>query len=315
MTPDCSLNVTPKPKILYIFVYREVKSTFVKKEAFTLIELLVVIAIIAILAAILVPVLTSAQQKAQSIKCLNNLRQWGIAFRMYCDDNNDYVPEEGDTAAAINDGGSATSTPNYYLAWYQVVPPMLGNLSLCDLYGGNGHPNHAPLPSTPSLFSCPSAAPPDIKYFTFLPILKPTLAYFMYGENGSLCINWSTRHNSSGQVIVPQTRLNKVPKPSNTIFMAEVNGNGENNAANGVSACNSSPGPLVSSSNANGYYAVARHMHNVLGNFTMCDGSSISARTNDFSETQGVATGADGQEEWSQGSRNMYWWPSATTVK
>jgi len=60
--------------------------------AFTLIELLVVIAIIAILAAILLPVLTQAQQRGYRISCLNNLRQIGYFMQLYTDDNNEFFP-------------------------------------------------------------------------------------------------------------------------------------------------------------------------------------------------------------------------------
>jgi prepilin-type N-terminal cleavage/methylation domain-containing protein/prepilin-type processing-associated H-X9-DG protein len=245
------------------------------EDGFTLIELLVVIAVIAILAALLLPALSRAKTKAKNVTCLNHLRQWGLGFQLFANENDDQVPEEGNTIIPINNNQNAD-------AWYNQVAALMNLPTLVSLYTASSPA--PPLPGDRTIFSCPTAPRP-----TFTP--SAGKAFFMYGMNGRLCINKATRLGPPARL---NTLITQVLRASDTIFLAESDGN--------------SPTAGIAQSNVTGQYAVGRH--DGRGHFTMVDGSARPIALKDVLRSAAESNNAG--EEWKV-ERAIYWYPSPTT--
>lgn len=150
-------------------------------NGFTFIELLVVIAIIALLAALLLPALSRAKESARSTQCLSQMRQIGLAVRLYADGHDDEFPRSQHSAFAHGQ-----------LPWGRAIAPELGqgDMAWTNLLTG--------------LYHCPS---------------DPRKGAWSYGQNVYFELNpENDDYTGSPQT---WRRVANVPKPSATILQAE----------------------------------------------------------------------------------------------
>ena len=171
-----------------------------QKNAFTLIELLVVIAIIALLMAILMPVLSRAKEQTRNVVCRANLRQYGIAGTMYLDDNEGAFPP---THTYLFTTAWSTCQWHDEVRWQTVDGPMWPYFSekkvhLCPTFNsvartrGQGHPFHDPQ----------------------IPVI-PQYGYSMNAHLGP----WEASWEASGRF----EKITQIRHPANVFFFSEEN--------------------------------------------------------------------------------------------
>jgi len=151
-----------------VIATRQKKTQPLEIAGFTLIELLVVISIIAVLISILLPALGRARSLAKQTVCQTQLRQWGLAFEIYAQENDNLYPH-----IDSQDRGSGEAD-NF--GWVDMIPPMMGEKPFYDYPRGRR-------PGVGSVFQCPAAQLAPLDCYTYKPIRN---GFFSYAMNSCL---------------------------------------------------------------------------------------------------------------------------------
>jgi prepilin-type N-terminal cleavage/methylation domain-containing protein len=194
------------------------KSTERTCAGFTLIELLVVIAIIAILAAMLLPVLAKAKEKARRTDCTSNARQWGLALNMYLDDNAQVFPmakipngtpgapgSYDEDAPRWSDLSAIHAAGQGDNVWYNGLPTYAGGKPLWHYAG-----DPASFVRTRTLHACATAAG-EAPEFDLL-----DRVVFNYG------MNYKGATGLAGAAYGVNFKSSSIQKPSAFVFLSDV---------------------------------------------------------------------------------------------
>ena len=166
------------------------------RGGFTLVELLLVLGMIAVLVAVLVPVIGAARQHSQATACMSNLRQWAQGVQAYAAQNNGYLPRRGQ-------GKQPTVKIDRGADWFNAVPAILDMKPYLQLAAEGSIPRPG---NQSSIWLCPNA------------VGLPGTNYFSYGMNMGLSV-WDGDENSGRP-----DNIAAVGNPSAMVLMADAPG-------------------------------------------------------------------------------------------
>jgi prepilin-type N-terminal cleavage/methylation domain-containing protein/prepilin-type processing-associated H-X9-DG protein len=192
-----------------------------RDQAFTLIELLVVIAIIAILAAMLLPVLTKAKIKGQTISCVNNLKQLDLADILYAGDYSDFFAPNPDGAGGPPEYGTSAADP----AWVAgemtsstdstnadlLIDPAYAQFGSLGAFTKNAGVYHCPADQTTG-----GGGAPRVRSYSCNSWVAPRASTGTYGQ-----MSYSDAYLGAGEYYLKTSSYKKLSPSDGFIFIEE----------------------------------------------------------------------------------------------
>ena len=292
-----------------------------RSSGFTLIELLVVIAIIAILAAVLLPVLSRAEERGRQAVCLSNMRQWGLADNLYTDDNNGVFPfpryQNSYSSGAQQDNPTWQTISTFHYGttpavgddvWFNALPSYVSAMPLWQIaYTPSLFTNFK------SIFYCPTAVaqgvvPPDNEQvpsgdaYGMNPTQRPLFGYAM----NSKYLAYEQIDNAQDTIL----KVSMIRHPSNFVLFSDV----RNRSSEAPFYCSSAPGSgnWIVLATPHGYTTRFSSRHNGGGQITFGDGHAAYFKyhyvVSDGTENPSIGQGYD------PGRPDINWDASGNTV-
>jgi prepilin-type N-terminal cleavage/methylation domain-containing protein/prepilin-type processing-associated H-X9-DG protein len=241
-----------KPRRTGLLASKRVRGVRARSCAFTLIELLVVIAIIAILAAMLLPALAKAKEKAQMIQCLNDMKQLQLCYQMYVGDNRDSLPPN------LNSGGSGTTAASgSWIAGAAQTDYSTTNIEAGVLYQYNKNVKIYACPANRKTVTAPAQLPDHPAPYQ-VPMTRTCSIEFSLG-GGTPPGTPLTRNVTFGSY----ARYNEIKHPATKIVFVDES---ENSVGDGCFGC------YPANSNIKMWWNMACNRHDKGSTFSFADG-------------------------------------------
>ncbi len=237
--------------------------------AFTLVELLVVIVIVAVLAGIILPVMSSSRSVAQSAKCQANLRQIGAGLTLYANDNNNILSNSAYPSTAV--AAKTATDNNTYYKWMDAIFPYA---------------------SSEKIFLCPSDTGAKYRAAQNLKSGESSTDYGSYGLNGAYSVagDGQTPPRSSAAYQVNRLQLEE---PANTVWVTDTNNRQDGNGSFGFTWTNAGANPTITKTSPRQLEKIIERHRNGT-NVLFCDGHTELRKLETLTTTHSVADPVDG---------------------